>query len=42
MSDSKIVGIAEDAEEMIYSYSWDYYYSFVKKNFKIITYLTKK
>jgi len=22
---SKIVGIAEDAEEMICSYSWDYY-----------------
>jgi hypothetical protein len=25
MPDSKITGVAEDAEEMVYSYSWDYY-----------------
>jgi len=25
ISDSKITGVAEDAEEMVYSYSWDYY-----------------
>jgi len=25
ISDSKITGVVEDAEEMVYSYSWDYY-----------------